>query len=89
VDAERLFVATQLGKLQLALHALVQPEAVPAEADGPRLVWAGDVSSALGPADVRRPTTGAPQARSQPRPVAQAEPVPSVRILRGSKTEIQ
>jgi pilus assembly protein CpaB len=87
-EAQRLAVASQLGKLELSLRALIQTDAaLPA----PAPVWAVDVSPALRGLSRAQPSPAAtPVATSRSTPPATrrrlAEPV---RILRGSKTETQ
>lgn len=87
-EAQRLAVASQLGKLELSLRALIQTDAaLPA----PAPVWAVDVSPALRGLNPAQPSPAAtPVATSRSTPPATrrrlAEPV---RILRGSKTETQ
>jgi len=94
LDAERLYVANRLGKLELALRALagaedqmggqLPPAPIP-------VVWAGDVSAALGGAVGGAPAAAAPTAApaASPRPAAvrNTSSAGSVVILRGSRTE--
>lgn len=77
-DAERLFVAGQLGKLELSLRA-VGDRAVASSV--PIVVWAGDVSNALGAATPSAaPRSPAKRSASAP----QSGPSTEVQILRGS-----
>lgn len=87
LDAQRLLVAQQVGKVDLALRALVHATDEPAEAD--RVVWGAEIAPA-GFAAAPRPqplalpagATGSPAggapARRSPEPI---------RIIRGSKVE--
>lgn len=94
LDAERLYVANRLGKLELALRALASGEAAsdvagqlpPAPIP---VVWAGDVSAALGGAVGGASSAPAPSAAPAPRPAAvrNTSAAGSVVILRGSRTE--
>lgn len=101
LDAERLYVANRLGKLELALRALASGQEAGAEA-GSQLppapipvIWAGDVSAALGGTmgGTTGGTTGGPPAAAAmpaaPRPAAvrNTSSAGSVVILRGSRTE--
>lgn len=79
-DAERLFVASQLGKLEVALRPVAEPDGAPTES---RPMWAGDVSQALSGRPVQ--AAGATPTPSAPR-VRRAEALPPVVILRGSKS---
>ncbi|MFN4177981.1 Flp pilus assembly protein CpaB [Phenylobacterium sp.] len=97
LDAERLYVANRLGKLELALRALAGGDRAgpEGEAGGQTppppipVVWAGDVSAALGGAVGGASSASAPSAAPAPRPAAvrNASSAGSVVILRGSRTE--
>jgi pilus assembly protein CpaB len=87
-EAQRLAVASQLGKLELSLRALIQTDAV---LPAPAPVWAVDVSPALrglNPAQPSPAATPAATSRSTP-PATRRRLAEPVRILRGSKTETQ
>jgi pilus assembly protein CpaB len=77
-QAEKINVATELGKLSLTLRSVSGPNGVAASGDGPgqasavKPTWAGDVSPALGGAMPEKST-----------PVQQ----PPVEVVRGSKRE--
>lgn len=80
-DAEKLLVAVQLGKVEVAVRAIEppQPGAVTAQFVAP--TWGSDVSPALGtigaaPKQATAATTSAPQATRR-----------GITIMRGSKTE--
>lgn len=80
-QAQALFVATQLGRIELALRSLAtasDPSLRPPPS-GAVPTWAADVSPAL----------RAPRA-SSPRPAAVAEPErPKVEVMHGAKTELR
>lgn len=79
-DAKRLLVATQLGKVTLAMRALQGAYAVPNRPRGDtEPVWAGDISQALRGSRVpaRALRTGQAGGRAP------------VQVMRGSKTEAQ
>ena len=84
-DAQRLFLATQVGKIELSLRSL-------AHGSAPDLSPAGDdASEALTPGSSATPSHGPRRARSgpeQPRPSSSDAGAPIV-ILRGSKTVAQ
>ena len=82
-DAERLFVASQLGKLEVALRPVAdQPDGAIIES---RPVWAGDVSPAL--SGRAGPTASATATAVSTAPKARrAQALPPVQILRGSKS---
>lgn len=82
VDAERVLLAGQLGKLEIALRPLAQPDLLAAEA---RPVWAGDVLSSVG-SGTASAKASAPARRIRARG---PESLPPVQILRGSKTSMQ
>lgn len=79
-DAERLFVASELGKLEVALRPVAEPDG----AVQTRPMWAGDVSQALSGRQVQ--AAGAPVPTPSAPRVRRAEALPPVVILRGSKS---
>lgn len=84
-QAERVLVAEQLGKVQLAVRALVESGGAPAALDRPGTpMWAADVSPALLLLERQAPpsTPSAPAQRASP-------PGFSTEIMRGSKTNIE
>jgi pilus assembly protein CpaB len=91
IDAERLLVAVQLGKVQLVARSLEGPgQAAATAGPAPAPVWAGDVSPAL--LAFRRPLQSqAPAAPPGPRVDTGGAPGPRARptleVMRGSKTE--
>lgn len=75
-DAEMLFVATQLGKIELSVRALGTAEPTKVEARSP--VWASDVSPALKqiqPSTAARPNAGGAPGHAP------------IEVMHGSKTE--
>jgi pilus assembly protein CpaB len=77
-DAEMLFVATQLGKIELSVRALGTGEPTKVEARAP--VWASDVSPALKqiqPSIAARPNAGGASGHAP------------IEVMHGSKTEIR
>ncbi|MFC3069380.1 Flp pilus assembly protein CpaB [Phenylobacterium soli] len=81
-DAERLFVASQLGKLEVALRPVAEPKIEVADR---RPVWAGDVSAALGRGAAPAPSAAAVTPKRAPQ-ARRADAYPPVQILRGSKS---
>lgn len=90
-DAQRLFVALQLGKVQLSLRALVNDVGEPAAIAGP--VWGADVSPlrlAAGALNAAPAPPPAPRRAAEPAargPVVRT--APPIRILRGSMAQPQ
>ena len=83
VEAQRLFVAKQLGRLELSLRALVQGPGGPQAQTPP--VWASDVSPALGSLTHTRPNpAGERRHASRTVHAASTEERPTLQILRGS-----
>ena len=80
-SAKRLLVAAQLGKVTLAMRPLVGAYAIPNRAAGDtEPVWASDVSAAVRGETASRQHVPAAAGPSAGR---------SIRIMRGSKTEVQ
>jgi pilus assembly protein CpaB len=75
-DAERLFVATQLGKIELSVRALDGGAPTTIEAHAP--VWASDVSPALKQVQSRAARSGGGAIGHAP-----------IEVMHGSKTEIR
>ncbi len=88
-DAQRLFVASQLGKLELSLRSLAQPQSASAVVAGP--TWASDVSPALQALARNRPKPpqDAGPALARAPGSARAPAIQTVTILRGAKAETQ
>jgi pilus assembly protein CpaB len=82
-DAQRLFVAAQLGKLEVALRPVAEPNIVAAEA---RPVFSGDVSSALQPAVSTTITSATTSSHKRSVHIRKAASLPPVEVLRGSKS---
>lgn len=82
-QAQRLMVANSLGHIDLALRALQTSSTAVSQA-GP--TWAADVSPALRDVRSPAPATAARHPGMAPRTAAAS---PTVRIIRGSKTETQ
>jgi pilus assembly protein CpaB len=80
-DAQRLFVAMQLGKVDLTLRALARSSDEPTGPEPP--VWGSDVSPLQPAAERAAPSAARPAA---PRGAILPPPAP-IRIVRGSKVE--
>jgi len=87
LEAERLLVAVQLGKVQLAVRALESSAAAQAAANDPqRPTWAADVSPALRMLGRDSPPPGVLRS-----PISPAGPYvsrSSIEVMHGSKTEM-
>ena len=81
-DAEKLLVAAQLGKVELAIRALTPAGSSQPSGDIITATWASDVSPALLTMGTRAPAIAPPEATT-------ASPLPHVGIviMRGSKTD--
>jgi len=84
-QAERVLVAEQLGKVQLAVRALVESGDPPAASERPEApTWAADVSPALLLLERQAPPATPSAARERPDPSRF-----STEVMRGSKTDIE
>jgi pilus assembly protein CpaB len=79
-DAEKLLVATQLGRVELAIRALGPANSTPPPDQVIRATWASDVSPAL--LALGAPPVAAPQTGKPP-------PHTGIEIMRGSKVELR
>jgi pilus assembly protein CpaB len=87
-DAEKLFVAMQIGKVELTVRALAVMQTPVAAPPMPAPTWAADVSPALNSL-VRRPPPPPPAAvPSTPAPQAEA-PRSRIEVMHGEKIEIR
>jgi pilus assembly protein CpaB len=84
-DAQKLIVATQLGKIDLSVRSLQTAPGAGTSPTSP--VWAEDVSPAI-KSLMERPAQAA-AAPLEPKAAAVAEPSSPIMVMRGDKTEIR